>query len=167
MKLLVTGIPGAGKSTLIRALTEASGREPYGFYTRKGAPMPDGRVPVYIFPARGEGERSMVGAVSERGAERFPEAFDAAAEAYLRAVPEGSLVVMDELGIMESGAERFKSAVLRVLSGPYDVIAAVKPKRTEFLDAVRAVPGTEIYEVTAENRSALAEKLTAAVKSGG
>ena len=109
----------------------------------------------------------MVGAVSDAGAERFPDAFDAAADVLLRDIPEGALVVMDELGVMESAAERFKAAVLELLAGRYDVVGAIKPKHTEFLDAVRAVPGVELYEVTEENRAALAKELSAAASEIG
>ena len=79
MKLLLTGLPGAGKSTIVRAMLSASGRAPRGFYTAKGAPAEDGSVPVFLRPASGEGGHRRVGTVYPDRAEGCPEAFDASA----------------------------------------------------------------------------------------
>ena len=158
MKLLLTGLPGAGKSTIVRAMLSASGRDPRGFYTAKGAPAEDGSVPVFLRPASGEGEPRLVGRVYPDRAEGCPEAFDASA-ALLEGIPEGSLVVMDELGFMENRAEVFKARVLAVLAGDYDIIAVIKPRSTPFLDAVRAVGGVELVGVDETDREALLREL--------
>ncbi|MBR6312361.1 MAG: hypothetical protein IKR51_05230 [Oscillospiraceae bacterium] len=158
MKLLLTGLPGAGKSTIVRAMLSASGRDPRGFYTAKGAPAEDGSVPVFLRPASGEGEPRLVGRVYPDRAEGCPEAFDASA-ALLEGIPEGSLVVMDELGFMENRAEVFKARVLAVLAGDYDIIAIIKPRSTPFLDAVRAVGGVELIGVDETDREARRREL--------
>lgn len=158
MKLLLTGLPGAGKSTIVRALLEASGRVPLGFYTAKGAPSEDGSVPVFLRPASGEGEPRRVGTVYPDRAEGYPGEFDACA-ALLEDIPEGSLVVMDELGFMEDRAGEFKARVLAVMAGNYDIIAVVKPRSTPFLDAVRACGGAELVRVDGINREALRREL--------
>jgi nucleoside-triphosphatase len=158
MKLLLTGLPGAGKSTIVRAMLSASGRDPRGFYTAKGAPAEDGSVPVFLRPASGEGEPRLVGRVYPDRAEGCPEAFDASA-ALLEGIPEGSLVVMDELGFMENRAEVFKARVLAVLAGDYDIIAVIKPRSTPFLDAVRAVGGVELVGIDETDREALRREL--------
>jgi nucleoside-triphosphatase len=158
MKLLLTGLPGAGKSTIVRAMLSASGRDPRGFYTAKGAPAGDGSVPVFLRPASGEGEPRLVGRVYPDRAEGCPEAFDASA-ALLEGIPEGSLVVMDELGFMENRAEVFKARVLAVLAGDYDIIAVIKPRSTPFLDAVRAVGGVELVGIDETDREALRREL--------
>ncbi|MCR5648292.1 MAG: nucleoside-triphosphatase [Oscillospiraceae bacterium] len=158
MKLLLTGLPGAGKSTIVRAMLSASGRDPRGFYTAKGAPAEDGSVPVFLHPASGEGEPRLVGRVYPDRAEGCPEAFNASA-ALLEGIPEGSLVVMDELGFMENRAEVFKARVLAVLAGDYDIIAVIKPRSTPFLDAVRAVGGVELVGIDETDREALRREL--------
>lgn len=45
---------------------------------------------------------------------------------------------MDELGFLENDAHRFQAAVLAALDGSTPVLAAVKPKDTDFLRRVRA-----------------------------
>ncbi len=64
--------------------------------------------------------------------DRRPEYMSSIAAPILESIPEGSLVVLDELGTLEEHEERFKNAVMRILSGPYDVLASVKAQNTDF-----------------------------------
>ena len=153
--ILITGAVGAGKSTLIRRLLEGCTRPVYGFLTEKRAE--DGAV--YIHRA-GTAERAYedanrIGMAGRMAREINLEAFNAIGAGYLSAKPEG-IIVMDELGFMESGAGEFKRAVLSALDGDIPVIAAVKARQgVAFLEEVRAHPEAELYCVTPENREAL------------
>ena len=72
----------------------------------------------------------------------------------------GGILVMDELGFMEAGAEAFTRAVLEALEGDIPVIAAVKHRfDVPFLNAVRAMPKAKRYTVTPESWEALYEEL--------
>lgn len=51
---------------------------------------------------------------------------------------------MDELGFLENDAKVFQSAVLCALDGDTPVLAAVKPKDTPFLRAVRGHENAEL-----------------------
>ena len=109
MHLLLVGAPGVGKSTLIRRVLKKVDRPVFGFETKKEAPDGEGgSCPVYIYPAGGERRRSeerLVGRCGSGGVQSVQEGFDRFAP-YLRApVPPGHIVLMDELGFMEAGAE--------------------------------------------------------------
>jgi len=69
------------------------------------------------------------------------------------------LIIMDELGFMESKADTFKLAVMRHISGKIPVLGVIKPKKTEFLDAIRAMDDVEVLEVTVENRDEILKTL--------
>lgn len=169
MKILLTGEPGAGKSTIAMALAAADGRSPRGFVTKKTARRPDGFWPVYIGVPGAEialADANLAGLVYEAGAKRFPQVFDTWAKKTLGNVTEGSLVMMDELGFLESAAETFKALVLEKLRGRYDIIAVIKPKHTPFLDEVRAVKDVRLFTVTRENRDSLKTELIRLVESG-
>ena len=86
---------------------------------------------------------------------------DGLAVSYLRGIPEGSLVVMDEIGTLESAAPAFQREVMRILSGNYSVFAAVKAQNTDFLRAVRRHPDCELYIITPENRDDLYAQIKA------
>ena len=62
---------------------------------------------------------------------------------------------MDELGFLENDAEAFQSGVLRALAGDTPVLAAVKPKNTPFLRAVREHENAELVFIDERNRDAL------------
>ena len=91
--------------------------------------------------------------------ERHPEYMSSIAAPILESIPEGSLVVLDELGTLEEHEERFKAAVMKILSGRYDVLASVKAQNTDFLRDIRRHPDCELYIITHENRDALYAQL--------
>lgn len=142
--LLICGERGVGKSTLIHRLLEHSTREVGGFVTKR-LPVADenGFFPIYLYPAsQSEGERrnetaNLVGTCDSRSSIRHPEVFDGLGAQLIESAPEGGIILMDELGFLENDARAFQSTVLRALDGETPVLAAVKPKDTPFLRAVR------------------------------
>jgi nucleoside-triphosphatase len=158
MHILIVGSNGAGKSTLIRRLLEDVPLPVYGFLTQKEAPAhAGGAEPVYIHGVSGKRsytQDNLVGTCTDQHSTRFPEAFDRAVQ-YLRGIPAGSIVIMDELGVMESDARAFCAAVLECLDSDSLVIASVRDKKSPFLDAVRTHPKATCFFITPENSDAL------------
>lgn len=158
MHILIVGSDSAGKSRLIRRLLEEVPLPVNGFLTEKEDPASAGGAQhVYIHGTSGKHaftRDNLVGTCTNRRSTRFPEAFDRAVP-LLRDIPAGSIVLMDELGTMESDARYFCAAVLKCLDGENLVIAAVRDKKTPFLDAVRAHPRARCFFVTPEGVDAL------------
>ena len=160
------GERGVGKSTLIRRLLEHSTREVGGFVTKR-LPVADetGFFPIYLYPAsQSEGERhneaaNLVGTCDNRSSIRHPEVFDGLGAQLIKSAPSGGIILMDELGFLENDARVFQSAVLCALDGDTPVLAAVKPKDTPFLRAVRGHENAELVFIDEQNRDALLEKL--------
>ena len=161
--ILICGERGVGKSTLIRRLLAESTLPVGGFVTRR---LPqadgDGMFPIYLHAAalppeeRPYDPEHLVGTCDSRRSIRYPEAFDRLGPPLLTS---GGLLVMDELGFLENDAHRFQAAVLAALDGSTPVLAAVKPKDTEFLCQVRQHPHGEVFYLTPENRDTLYEHL--------
>ena len=166
--LLICGERGVGKSTLIRRLLEKNTREVGGFVTKR-LPVADenGFFPIYLYPAsQSEGERrnetaNLVGTCDSRSSIRHPEVFDGLGAQLIKSAPSGGIILMDELGFLENDAKVFQSAVLCALDGDTPVLAAVKPKDTPFLRAVRGHKNenAELVLIDEQNRDALLEKL--------
>lgn len=158
--ILIVGRNGVGKSTLIRSLLNAIPAPVDGFLTKKEAPGPDGFSPVYIYsytaPRQFTAE-NRIGLCREGKSIAFPNVFDRFAEAMQ--LPQNGVIVFDELGFLESNAPRFTEAVLHTLDDAPFVIAAVRDKRTPFLDAVRAHPRAGVYRIEETNRDSLREML--------
>jgi nucleoside-triphosphatase THEP1 len=153
---MIIGDIGVGKSSIIeRLLALFSDREIYGFYTKKVTSPVDGTNRVYIHPAH-TGERhyaqdNCVAVCTLDGGTSHPEVFNTVGAALLRGMPPHSLVVMDELGIFESGAREFCAQVLRILDADYQVLGVVKAKDTDFLKSVKNHPAVALFRLTREN----------------
>ena len=164
--LLICGERGVGKSTLIRRLLEKNMREVGGFVTKR-LPIADenGFFPIYLYPAsQKEDERhneaaNLVGTCDSRSSIHHPEVFDTLGAQLIESAPEGDIILMDELGFLENDAKAFQSTVMRALDGETPVLAAVKPKDTPFLRAVRGHENAELVFIDEQNRDALLEKL--------
>jgi len=160
MTILITGLPGSGKTTLIRKIAH---RLPgaAGFYTgeirergvRKGFRLTglDGREGVLSHvDIRGPHRVGRYG-VDVEGFEEFLE--------QLR-VEEARTVVIDEIGKMECLSPRFRALVEGVLSaGEKTVVATIALRGTPFIESLKRTPGTRLVELTVRNRDTLAEEI--------
>ena len=163
MHTLIVGARHVGKSTLIRRVIERTGRPVYGFETVKEDALETGEngSPIYIYPAGGPYARSadnLVGWCRDKHPTTITETFDRWAER-IAAPPAGCIILLDEIGFMESSSEAFCDAVMRLLGGDIPVIAAVKHNKTPFLDAVKRHENCRCFHITQDNRDALQKEV--------
>lgn len=161
--ILICGERGVGKSTLVNKLLSHNRRPVFGFITKKMPPKQNGECDVYIHPVNSESleytHENLVGICRNgRIVTINIEAFNTVGVRLLQSPPEG-LLIMDELGFMESNASAFCSGVLSALDGDIPVLAAVKNKETPFLRAVREHKNVELHYITTQNRDELCQML--------
>lgn len=141
MNIILCGNSGSGKTSAIRKILRFFDEPIYGYWTEKLVPDEDGTCPVVM---HGTMEpytfRHLIGSCKAHHATRYPGVFDDAGVRFLSEIPEGGLVLMDEIGFMENEAEEFKKAIFNLLDGNYRVIAAVRDKDTELLQKIRNHP---------------------------
>lgn len=158
--ILIVGSNGVGKSTLIRKLISGLSVPVYGMITKKESEGSDGFCPVYIHRC-GEPRRfspeNLIGKCKSGCSKAFPDAFDRFADKL--DFPYDGVIVLDELGFLESNSPVFTGAVLRLFDQAPLLIAAVRDKQTPFLDAVRAHPRAVCYPISEQNRDALTAQL--------
>lgn len=154
MHILISGDIQVGKSTLIRKLIRDLPPIEYGFYTLKREEQE--KTKIYIHPAAAHewqySAENCVGICYPDHGEPYPEVFDTYGASLLKDIPPGSIVMMDELGVMENSSPIFLQAVLAIFQGPYSVIAAIKPIDTPFLNQIRASKGAHIVTITKDTR---------------
>lgn len=162
-KILLSGAPRCGKTTLVRALLPGLRRPAGGFFTEE---------------VRSGGERIAFDLITLDGARRRMAGVDVhsrwrvgrygvdvsaieqvAVPAICQAWEEDRLVVIDELGPMEFFSTAFCQAVEKILLSPATVLGTIVLRNTPFGDRVKALPGIDLVIVTPENRERLLSEL--------
>lgn len=168
MHTLIIGGQGVGKSTLIRRVVSELGVPVWGFETKKENPTVDGSqgCPVYIYEAGRyvRSEKNLVGYCDQKVFGINKDAFDRFAKKLQLPVPDGHIIVMDELGIMETVSNDFCDAVLSLLNGDIPIIAAVKNKDRPYLEAVRNHSNSRCFYLTEENRETVYQQVLEQLK---
>jgi len=168
--LLITGLPGTGKTTLVIRLVERLRTfNPAGFYTeevrtggtRKGFEIVDLR-----------GTRALLSHVDIVGGRRVGkygvdvEGF----EQYLDTVPflspHTDLVVIDEIGTMECLSGKFTRLVVDLLGAPVMVVATIALHGGGIIDRIKTRADVRLYTVTKENRDNVVDQIETAVRGG-
>lgn len=158
-KILLTGKPGVGKTTVVRKVTERFWGKAGGFYTeeirregvREGFRVRtlDGDEGVLAHVSYREGFR-----VSKYGVDI--EAFDAIVIPSLeRSLETDELLVIDEIGKMELFSNRFRSVVQRILTNQGKVLGVIHRGADPFTQHIRQLQDVLIWTVTKENRDSL------------
>lgn len=164
MHIFLEGESHVGKTTLIHKLLENIPQEKvYGFYTQKVSVISGSEETggIYIFSARQRANYNYcIATFNTVGCFNIDTSvFETYGLSLLSSIPEGSIVVMDELGFLENNAPKFCEQVLKVLDEKVTVIGVVKRKNTAFLNKVRRHPFVQIYAVTKENREAVLQDI--------
>lgn len=162
-KFLVTGVPGVGKTTLLRNVCRRlASSHPEGFCTEE---IREGGVRKGFALVSLDGKRSVLSHVNVKSRHRVgkygvdAQSFEAFLESLHLKSQAGSLIVMDEIGKMECFSAAFVSLVRELLDGAGVVVASVALKGPEFISEVKRRGDVVIYEVTERNRDSLAERL--------
>lgn len=162
-KILLTGVPGVGKTTVIKKVATALGDHASGFYTeevreanaRTGFDIItlDGRRAV--LSRKGLKSGHMVGryGVDLRGIDAI------AVSAIEDAVSSGRTLIIDEIGKMELFSETFRQSVLRAFDSPSTIVAVIMLKSNPFADGIKNRRDVRIVEVTPANRDSLPSDL--------
>jgi nucleoside-triphosphatase len=169
--LLITGVPGVGKTTVIRALaTRLAHHHPAGFFTEEIRNAHGARIG---FQLRSFCGRQLVLAhVNFHGRHRVGR-YGVDVEGFERLLTEldlthspSRLIVIDEIGKMECCSRRFIEEVTALLDGPTNLIATIALKGEGFIRGVKDRPDCRLVTVTRENRDRLVSDLVIQAEQG-
>jgi len=157
--LLITGLPGVGKTTLIKKLSEAlKGLHPIGFYTeeiREGSER-KGFELISLEGKRGLLSHKEIKSPFNVGNYKVDvKSF----EDFLNSIsffnPSTNLIIIDEIGKMECLSDQFKKILKEILDSEKWVLATIALKGGELIAEVKAREDVKIFEVTKKNRDSL------------
>ncbi len=161
--LILTGRPGIGKTTIIKAVIAQLGDQAGGFYTEE-IQGPGGRKGFRLITLDGQSaviahvdfkSRSQVGRYGVK-----VDVIDQVGASAIRSAMEHSpIVIIDEIGKMELFSSQFQSAVLKAVSGSSIVLATAMLSDQPWLVALKALPNVTVWEVTRPNRMQMVERV--------
>ena len=167
--ILVTGLPGVGKTTLVRGLaTRLASYEPAGFYAeeiRDATGKREGFRIVTLY-----GRRLVLSHIDFPGRTRVGRyGVDVAGFEQLLAQLDLSrarsrLFIIDEIGKMECLSRQFIHEVTALLNGPATVVATIALKGGGFIKQLKERPDCRLITVTRENRDRLLGELASALE---
>lgn len=156
-KILVTGLPGCGKTTAImRILTNLNCENVAGFYTQEV--RRNGRRTGFTWN-RLDGNEGILADVEIKGPPRVGKygvnvhGFEESVVEILNADrTDARLFVIDEIGKMECFSAKFIEAVRRLFASDKSILATVAQKGSGLISEVKNYPEAQLFKLTAQNR---------------
>ncbi len=163
--ILLTGLPGVGKTTIIEKIVEQlGGKETISGFLTSEIREKGSRCGFKIKTIDGrEGILSHVKIRSRKRVGRYGVDIRSFEELVLPQLDGNmkakKLIVIDEIGKMECLSNKFVKTVREALDSVIPVIGTVAIKGGGFIQEVKARQDVTIIHVTEQNRNALPEKL--------
>ena len=155
--LLLTGTPGIGKTTVIRAVSSMiSDRHIGGFYTqeiRRAGQRQGFRLVSFnhLEMVIAHVDFSSTYRVGKYGVDIA--AIDEGAEHILSVLSDTGVYLVDEIGKMECLSSHFITAMRTLLDSDKPVVATIGKKGGGFMDEVKQRKDVELWEITRDNRN--------------
>lgn len=163
VKILITGSPGCGKTTLIKRIAENISYPVNGFFTaeiRKGGTRVGFEVESF------GGEKAVLSHVDIRSKNRVGkygvdiEAFEKIALPEIeKAINGKNLLIIDEIGKMELYSARFRELILTVFKSEIPIIATILYKPHPFCDGLKSIDNVEIVQLRRDNYESLLKEI--------
>ena len=164
-RILLTGLPGCGKTTLIKSVADKIIVPAYGFYTqeiRTAGRRAGFAIETFSTPPK-KGVLSHIDIDSKYRVGKYGvdvDSFEKLAIPELEAgLDKQSLIIIDEIGKMELFSERFKNLLIQIFESERSFLATIMYKPHPLCDKLKKMEGVEVITVTKWNREELFKEL--------
>jgi nucleoside-triphosphatase len=158
-KILITGLPGVGKTTLILKLAKnLKNLQPVGFCTEE---IREAGVRRGFELQSFDGQKGLLSHVDAKSRCRVGKyGVDVPGfEQFLSFVPfnapKTKLIIIDEIGKMECLSPKFRKLMAEILDSDKLLIATIALRGSGFIAEIKARPDVELLEITEKNRNNL------------
>jgi len=169
-KILLSGRPGCGKTTLVKRLVNHFAQSAGGFYTEE---IRDRGTRVGFKIATLDGDEVVFAHVEIESSARLgkywldlPALEAVGVRAVREAVQRGRLVVIDEIGPMEIRSPVFRETVKEALDSKAPLLATVFARSLPFTDMIKSRDDVVVIEVRPDNRERLVSELAEKLREG-
>lgn len=156
--ILITGLPGTGKTTLIKKIHDHLHVKRTGFYTEEIREKGERKGFALISL---EGMKSVLAHVDFPGRARVGkygvnvEQFDTFLESINILNPNSRLIIIDEIGKMECFSSTFKGLLQRILDSSVPLVATVSLRGEGIIAEVKKRGDVRLLSISAKNRDTL------------
>ena len=156
-KILLTGLPGCGKTTAVMKIIDNLNREKVvGFYTQE---IRKGDIRKGFRWTSLDGNTGTLAHVDIRGPFRVGK-YGVDVPGFEKSVlpildverVDAELFVIDEIGKMECFSEKFVTAIHQLFASDKSVLATVAKKGRGLISEVKNHPGTKLFNLTRQGR---------------
>ncbi len=166
--ILITGLPGSGKTTLFRRLVdEMRHLNPVGFYT---AEIREGNARQGFNLCSLDGRSGMLAHVDIRTGYRVGkygvdvDGFDAFLEKLSLWAPQTGPVMIDEIGKMECLSDRFSDILRTVFDSDKRLVATIAQKGSGLIADLKKRPDVRLFVLTRQNQDSLFKQISSHMK---
>jgi nucleoside-triphosphatase len=159
IRILLTGEPGCGKTTVIEKVLELYSGPAGGFITRE-VRKAGRRFGFELISLDGRrGTLASVDFESELRVGKYRvdiQILDSiGVDAIKKSFSAGELIVIDEIGSMEILSDLFCRTVKRIFTSEIDLIGTISRRNHPFLNEIKKLPAIELIRVDHNNRDEL------------
>lgn len=164
--ILITGLPGCGKTTLIKEISSSINIEKVGFYTEeikeKGKRI---GFKILTFTGR-EGILAHINFNSPFRVSKYYVSIENLENIGIAEIEKGlllknCLIIIDEIGKMELFSEKFKKIVISAFESPNKVLATIMLRPETFCDKIKKRKDTVLFIIERKNYNEIKEKVKA------
>jgi len=167
--ILITGMPGVGKTTFIRNLiARLEGVRLAGFFTQE---IREKGVRIGFELVGLDGERSILSHTGFKSRLRVSkygvdvDGFEKFLDAQQFFIPEPDLILIDEIGKMECFSEKFMNLVTAVLGAEIPLVATISQRGRGFISEVKARKDVVLAELSLQSRKSLLAEVLGRLQS--
>jgi nucleoside-triphosphatase len=157
--IFITGLPGIGKTTLIKKIFEAlKNLHPAGFYTEE---IREEGIRKGFELIRLDGKRGLLSHTDIKSPYRVGKyrvdikGFEDFLDSIQFLNPNTHLIIIDEIGKMECLSDQFKELLKELLDSEKRVIATIALKGSGLIEEIKKRQDIKLFEITKSNRDAL------------
>ncbi len=165
---LITGLPGAGKTTLIRKIADdLKDLQPAGFYTEE---IREGGVRLGFCAISLDGRKQILSHVKIPSPHRVGRygvdvcGFEQFLTRLQLLESQADIIVIDEIGKMECLSLRFRKLITELLNSSRPVVATIALKGGGLIQGIKDRTDCEIFEVKPINRDRLLSDIAARLR---
>ena len=164
---LISGLPGIGKTTLIKKLIEQiRGKKPVGFYTEE-IKFEDQRKGFQLISL--DGKRAILAHVLIESAHRIGKygvdlkTFDDFLDSINYAQNNDSPIIIDEIGKMECLSSKFVKIIWDIMDSDNPVIATISHTDGGIKGKIKNREDVELYKMNLDNRDSIFKTIQEAI----